>query len=187
MAPASGFPVLWPATPSKRPFPGNRQRGPWHANQLLCAGVVPRAGPNQQQPAGLPLMLLSLFFSFSPPQFSRLGILTLKERSENVTQGCANADTGRNCCLLFFPTGGFPLKPCRCFQLPLVCFRHSVSLDQQTEVHISVNGSRVVVSLRVSVCVVLRFCSGRGTASAFSFSAIFLISHSSSPFSFFPI
>ena len=137
---------------------------------MVCAPLC-RGGPTngaESAAAGrsstdgaLPLFL---FFSFSPPQFSCLGILTLKERSENVTQGCANADTGRNRC---FSIGGFPLKPCRCFQLSLVCFRHAVSLDQQTEVPIRVHGSSVLLSLRVYVRVLLWFCSGRGTATAF--------------------
>lgn len=129
----------------------------------------------------------SLFFFFFP-QFSSLGILALKERSENVTQGWASAEARTKCCFTWrkgnkwaqalpgflLRVAGFPLKPfSRHFLLSLVCFRHSVSLDQQTEVHIAVRGSSVLFSLRVYVRVLLRFCSGRGTATASSFSAIY--------------
>ena len=93
-----------------------------------------------------------------------------------MTRGCANADRGRK---RFVSVGGFPLKPCRCFQLSLVCFRHSISLDQQAEVNVTVNGSSVVLSLCVYVRVVAWVFSGRGTATALSFSALLLIPNSS--------
>ena len=96
-----------------------------------------------------------------------------------MTWGCANGDGGRK---RFVSVGGFPLKPCRRFQLSLVCFRHSVSLDQQAEVNVTVNGSLVVLSLRAYVHVGVWVCSGRGTATALSFSAALLIPNSSSFF-----